>query len=79
MQPEVPFSTTTVKNLKWFGQELTELYKEKSNDKKEYSFTLQLTQNFKVTFKVTWYFIWPQSNMDYPHLSDEILTQSNVL
>ena len=33
MQPEVPFSTTTVKNLKWFGQELTELWKEKSNDK----------------------------------------------
>ena len=33
MQPEVPFSTTTVKKLKWFGQELTELWKEKSNDK----------------------------------------------
>ena len=33
MQPEVFFSTTTVKNLKWFGQELTELWKEKSNDK----------------------------------------------
>ena len=25
MQPEVPFSTTTVENLKWFGHELTEL------------------------------------------------------
>ena len=33
MQQEVPFSTTTVKNLKWFVQELTELWKEKSNDK----------------------------------------------
>ena len=33
MQPEVPFSTTTVKDLKWFGRELTELWKEKSNDK----------------------------------------------
>ena len=33
MQPEIPFSTTCVKNLKWFGQELTELFKEKSNDK----------------------------------------------
>ena len=32
MQPEVPFSTTTVKNLKWFGQELTQFWKEKSND-----------------------------------------------
>ena len=32
MQPEVPFSTTTVKNLNRFGQELTELFKEKSND-----------------------------------------------
>ena len=34
MQPEVPFSTTTVKILKWFGKELTELWKENSNDKK---------------------------------------------
>ena len=33
MQPEVPFSTTTVKKLKWFGKELTELWKENSNDK----------------------------------------------
>ena len=33
MQPEVPFSTTNVKNLKLFGQELTESWKEKSNDK----------------------------------------------
>ena len=32
-QPEVPFSITTVKHLKWFGQELTEWWKEKSNDK----------------------------------------------
>ena len=36
MQPEVPFSTTTVKNLKWFGRELTELWKEKSNDKERW-------------------------------------------
>ena len=35
MQPEVPFSTTTVENLKWFGQELTELWKDKSNDKEK--------------------------------------------
>ena len=33
MQPEVPFSRTIIKNLKWFGRELTELWKEKSNDK----------------------------------------------
>ena len=33
MQPEVPFSTTNFKNLKWFGQELTELWNEKANDK----------------------------------------------
>ena len=33
MQTEVPFSTTNVKNLKWFGQDLTELWKEKSNNK----------------------------------------------
>ena len=51
--------------------------KGESNDK-DYSFNLQLTQNVKVTFKVTWYFIWSQSYMDYPHLSDQILTQSNV-
>ena len=29
MQPEVPFLTTTVEKFKWFGQELTELWKEK--------------------------------------------------
>ena len=33
MQPEVPFLTTTVEKLKWFGQELTKLWKEKSNEK----------------------------------------------
>ena len=33
MQPEVPFLTTTVEKLKWFGQESTELWKEKSNEK----------------------------------------------
>ena len=35
MQPDVPFSTTTVKSLKWFGRELTELRKEKSNYKEK--------------------------------------------
>ena len=34
VQPEVPFSTTAVENLKWFDQKLTELWKEKSNEKK---------------------------------------------
>ena len=33
MQPEVPFSTTTVENWKWFGHELTELWIDKSNNK----------------------------------------------
>ena len=33
MQPEVPFSTTAVEKLKWFDQKLTELWKEKSNEK----------------------------------------------
>ena len=33
MHPEVSFLKTTVKNLKWFCQELTESWKEKSNDK----------------------------------------------
>ena len=33
MQPEVPFSTTTIENLKWFGHELTELWIDKSNNK----------------------------------------------
>ena len=36
MKPEVPFSTTTVENLKWFGHELTN-----QTIKKEYSFILQ--------------------------------------
>ena len=29
LQPEVPLSTTTVENLKWFGQELKELWMDK--------------------------------------------------
>ena len=33
LQPVVPFSTTTVEKSKWFGQELTELWKEKSHEK----------------------------------------------
>ena len=33
MQPEVPFSTAAVENLKWFDQKLTELWQEKSNEK----------------------------------------------
>ena len=78
MQPEVPFSTTTVKNLKWFGQELTELWNEKSNDEERIFIYLAFDPNVKVTFKVTWYFIWPQSYVDYRDLSDQIVTPSNV-
>ena len=32
-QPEVRVSTTAVENLKWLGQELTELWMDKPNDK----------------------------------------------
>ena len=78
MQPEVPFSTTTVKILKWFGQELMEVWKEKSNNKERIFIYLAIDQNVKVTFKVTWYFIWPQSYMDYRDLFDQFATQSNV-
>ena len=53
MQPEVSLSTTTVDNLKYFGQELTELRTDKLSDKKEYAFTLPLTPKVKVTFNVT--------------------------
>ena len=34
-QPEVPLSTTTVETFKWFGQEVTKLWMDKPNDKKE--------------------------------------------
>ena len=78
MQPEVSFLTTSVEKLKWFGQELTKLWKKNQTKKKEYSYTLQLTPKVKVTFKITRYFIWPISYMDYQHLSDQFVTQSNV-
>ena len=78
MQPEVPFLTTTVEKLKWFDQELTKLWKKNQTKKKEYPYTLQVTQKVKVTFKVTCNFIWPISYMDYQDLSDEFVTQSNV-
>ena len=44
----------------------------------EYSFSLQLTLNVKVTFKVTWYFIWPEIHIVYLDLSDQFVAQSNV-
>ena len=47
-------------------------------NKKEYSFTLQLTPKVKGIFKVTSYFIWPTSYMDYQDLSVQFVTQSNV-
>ena len=46
--------------------------------KEEYSFNFQLTQKVNMIFKVTWYFIWPQSHLDILYLSDQIVTQSNV-
>ena len=78
MQPEVPFSTTTVKiwsdSVKnWRGYE-----RKNQTIKEEYSFSLQMTLNVKVTFKVTRYFIWPKSYMDYRDLSDQFVTQYNV-
>ena len=36
-QPEVRLSTTTFEMLKWFGQELTELWMDKPKEKKEYT------------------------------------------
>ena len=72
-----PISTTTVENLKWLGQELAELWKGHSNLEKEYALTLPLTTNVKVTFKVTWYFICPQSHIVYVDHSDQIVAQSN--
>ena len=75
MQPEVQrpplkIRSDSVKN--WRSYERTN-----QTMKKEYSLTLQLTQNVKVTFKVTWYFIQLQSHMDIQDLSDQIVTQSN--
>ena len=70
-QPALKIWIDSVKN--WRSYE-----RRNQTTKKEYSLTLQLTQIVKVTFKVTCYFIWPQSFMDYPFLSDQISTQSNV-
>ena len=46
--------------------------------RKKYAFTLQLTRKVNVIVNAKWYLIWPQSYMDYPDLSDQIVTQSNV-
>ena len=77
MQPGVPFLTTTVGKLVIWPR-IDEVLKKNQTKKKEYSYTLQLTPKVKVTFKVTWYFIWPTSYMDYQDLSDQFVTQSNV-
>ena len=50
---------------------------DKSNLEKEYALTFPLTTNVKVTFKVTWYFIYLQSHMYYEDHSDQIVAQSN--
>ena len=50
---------------------------DKSNLEKEYAMTLPLTTNVKVTCKVTWYFICPQSHMDYVDHPDQTVAKSN--
>ena len=45
MQPEVPFSTTTGEKFKWFGKELMELWKEKSNEKDRINIYLTIDPN----------------------------------
>ena len=77
LQPEVPLTTTTVEHLKWFGQELTDLWIDKSNNRENMHLPCKMTQKVNVTFNVTKYFIWPQSIMDYPDHSDQIVAQSN--
>ena len=78
MQPEVPSSKTTVKIWSDSVKNWRSYERRNQTIKEEYSFSLQVTLNVKVTFKVTWYFIWPQSYMDYQDLSDKFVTQSNV-
>ena len=78
MQPEVPFSTTTIKNLKWFGQELTELWKEKSNDKEGIFIYLSIDLKCQGDLQGHMIFYMTQSYVDYRDLSKQFVTQSNV-
>ena len=67
-----------VGTFNWRGQELTELWIDKLNDKERKYIDLAIDPNVKVTFKVAWYLIWPQSHMDYPDHFDQIVAQSKV-
>ena len=78
MQPEVPFSTTTVKNFEWFGRELMELWKEKSNEKERLFIYLAIDPKCQGDLQGHMIFLWPQSYMDYRDLSDKFVTLSNV-
>ena len=49
-QTEVPLSTTTVKNLKWLGQELTEKWMDKLNDKERIYMHFTCITCYCVTF-----------------------------
>ena len=79
MQPEVPFSKTTDKKLKWFGQELTELWKEKSNDKGRIFIFLAINPKCQGDLEGQMIFYMTQSYMDYQDLSDQFVAQSKVI
>ena len=78
MQPEVPFQQPPLKIWSDSVKNWRSYERKNQTIKEEYLFSLQLTLNVKVTFKVTWYFMWPQSYMDYRDFSDQFVTQSNV-
>ena len=58
-KPEALFLTTIVGNLKWRGQDLAELWMDISIDNERIYIELAIDPKVKVTFKVTWYFMWP--------------------
>ena len=51
---------------------------DKTNDKERLYIELAIDPKVKVTFKVTWDFILPQSHMDYTYHSEQIVAQSKV-
>ena len=72
MQREVPFLTTTVEKLKWFGQELTKLWNEKPNVKERVIIYLVIDPKGQGDLQGHMIFYMTYKLMDYQDLSDQI-------
>ena len=78
MQPEVPFSTTTVENLKWFGHELTGLWIDKSSNKERICIYLAIDPKGQRDLQCHMIFDMSSTSYGLPRSLWPIVTQSNV-